>query len=204
MKKQLTLFLILLILTLGACSNNNLIVEPIKNPNFSVSQIGSEPNWLLNTPLINPVLSKIHVMKQFIFKDKDSEIKMDKKYVDVEGNTIKVKVKMKIGRGTLAKDCEIEMQIDDETGVMTFLPHQEFNKVVILDVELSGLEPDFINPEDVSFVYLAQNGEYEEVDYKKLEFKIKEGRLSIKLKKAELSHISRYGFCKLKKPRHKK
>ena len=192
--KQLPILFVISLLILGACSHDTSILEPVEQSASSVSQNDSEPDWLLNNLLINPVLSKVHKKKQLILKDKDCEMKLEKKYVDRRGNKVIVKVIMKIKKGTLDQDSEIEMRVDDKTGVLTFTPHQEFKKYAILTVELSGLNPGIVNPDDVRFAYLAENGTYEEVDYNKLEIKIKNGKLSIKLKEAKLPHFSRYGF----------
>lgn len=195
MKALHALFIIALLGVL-ACSENSSVLAPVEKSNSSVSQTDAEPNWLLNNPLINPDLSKKHIKKQLILANKNCEMKLEKKYKDYLGNKIIVKVKMKFKKGTLKQDCVIEMEVDDETGVLTFTPPQEFYKNAILTYELSGLDMNIVNPDDVRFVYLAENGTYEEVDYKKLEIKIKKGLLSIKLKDAKLPHFSRYGFLR--------
>ena len=72
------------------------------------------------------------------------------------------------------------------------LTHISIKDEQIYNAEFLGLDLTGVDSKNVGFVYQAEDGSYEYIDYSKIEVDIKSGKL--KVRDARLPHFSRYGF----------
>lgn len=195
--KEMALVLLALSLVfVFGCSEKLSITEASDQTASSVTQsVTAEPNWIKMPKLVSKSLIKGtgFKVKKMVKANKTTKMSIKDSYNGPKGK-VKVDITIDFKKHTVAKDTEITMTFDIETGVITFLPHMIFNKEATLDVDLDGLDLDGVEEEDVNFFYLATDGNYEAVDKLKVKVKIDKG--NVKLKKGKIPHFSRYGFCK--------
>ena len=154
----------------------------------------SEPNWV-GLPVSNfQFLAKTFSTSKLVKADKDTELIIDESYSGGPHGEVKVIVKLKFYSGSVDQDTQITMEIDDQTGVISFSPSMVFNKPAELYIKLEGLDLNDDDEENVDFVYLTVNGTYEAVEYDEIEVDTDDGELE--LKEGEVDHFSRYGFVR--------
>ncbi|MBM4175915.1 MAG: hypothetical protein FJ213_07055 [Ignavibacteria bacterium] len=86
----------------------------------------------------------------------------------------------------------ISMTIQPEYGSAVFEPHGGFNKPAIYNVKFEGLDLKGVDPRDVRFVYMAEDGTYEYISVDKIKIDVDKGLLQVI--NAYLPHFSRFGF----------
>lgn len=122
-----------LLLTSWGCSENNALIDPVKQTNTSVTQnVTTEPNWIKLPAPKYPKLQKSFSLTQLILANENCSMTIDETYYDVDNNHIRVCAEIKFLAGTINQNTEITTHIEDETGVLAFLPHMNFNKEAIL------------------------------------------------------------------------
>jgi len=190
MKKYISAIVFVSLFAVG-CSEQTSVNSPV-NKNTS------EPNWV-SLPNIN-AKSGMSVMSMPIFQasalidgEKGGKIKIDEKY-DGPNGEVKVKAELEFPKDAFVGSKYITMILDTQFGLATFSPHAYFDKDAIYNVEFVGLDLTGVNPKNVGFVYQAEDGSYEYIDYSKIEVDIKNGKL--KVRDARLPHFSRYGFIR--------
>lgn len=170
------------------CSEESTLISP----EASNSESG-EPNWVGLPARAGSSLNKTFSSGKFISKDKDEEIVISETYTSISGKTVSIYAQIIFFAGTLKEDTFITMEMDDETGVISFSPSMEFNKPALLNVTLTGLILKSLSSTE-DFKYLAASGGYESVVYNDLFVKVSEGGLQ--LDRGQIPHFSRYGFTR--------
>jgi hypothetical protein len=190
MKKYISIIVLLSLFVIG-CSEQTSINSP---ENKVQTQ---EPNWI-SLPNMNGE-SGMSVMSMPIFqasKEIDGKnggkILINEKYLGGPLGEVKVKAELEFPKDAFVGSKNITMILDTQFGLATFSPHAYFDKDAIYNVEFLGLDLTGVNPKNVGFVYQAEDGSYEYIDYSKIEVDLKNGRL--KVRDAKLPHFSRYGF----------
>ena len=189
MRRYIYLFTLLALFVVG-CSEQSSMLAPDNKVNTT------EPNWI-SLPNMNGE-SGMSVMSMPIFqvnKEIDGKnggkIKIDEKYAGPNGE-VKVKAELEFPKDAFVGSKNITMILDTQFGLATFSPHAYFDIDAIYNAEFLGLDLTGVNPNNVGFVYQAEDGSYEYIDYSKIEVDFKNGKL--KVRDAKLPHFSRYGF----------
>ena len=183
--------IVMLLLFAIGCSERTSINSPETNV------LTQEPNWI-SLPNMNGE-NGMSVMSMPIFqasKEIDGKtggkIRIDEKYLGGPLGEVKVKAELEFPKDAFVGSKNITMILDTQFGLATFSPHAYFDKDAIYNVEFIGLDLTGLDSKNVGFVYQAEDGSYEYIDYSKIEVDIKNGRL--KVRDAKLPHFSRYGF----------
>jgi hypothetical protein len=128
--------------------------------------------------------------------DRGGTLKIKKRYVAIDGHTVKIDVKLKIKKHSFKGKVAITMWVDENNAAVWFTPHMVFNKPTELDLKFEGLDIEQLNliEGDYDFVFINDNDSIEEIDHNGV--KVKENKGKISVKKAKLNHFSRYAFVR--------
>jgi len=191
MKAALFSFLLLVILLLG-CSNETPI-QP-EEPKEPVEPVDSTYEIIQIPPRAGggPSFSATEI----IDGSKGGYIKIKESYITVNGDTVKIDVKLKIKKDCFSGNVEITMTMDDVYTAVKFIPPMVFAKPVELDVKYKGLDPDQLNLSsgNYEFIYEDDEGNNETVPSYGVTVNAELGEIFVK--KAKLSHFSRYVFIR--------
>jgi hypothetical protein len=193
MKKYITIIAILLLFAIG-CSEQT----SINSPDDTLSKVSAtEPNWI-SMPTVKTT-TRMSVMSTPLFQvnkdidgNKGGKLNIDQRYPGGPFGEIKVKAELAFPSGAFQGTKYITMIVDTAFGLATFLPHAYFSKNAKYNAEIVGLDLTGVDPQNVGFVYQAEDGTYEYIDYTKVEVDLRIGKL--KVRDAMLPHFSRYGF----------
>jgi hypothetical protein len=121
-------------------------------------------------------------------------INLNEYYVTVDGDTVRIIVKLEVKRDSFSGSEDITITIDDVHAAVKFAPKMVFEIPVLLDVKYKGLDPDQLNLTygNYEFLYIGDDGKTEMVPSNGVFVKQNIGQITVK--KAQLSHFSRYAF----------
>ena len=185
MKKFVTTFTLLLMFTVGCTDQTN-----ITSPEQSVQT--QEPNWIaLPTSeglRVNTIYTATKIIKGFT----GGTIKINESYMTPDRKRVSISASLKFPKNAFEGTKEVTMTLDQLYGGAQFSPEGSFNLPVLYNVTFMGLDLTGVNPADVDFVYLNDDGTIEPIEYDDLDVNISTG--CIHLTNAKLNHFSRYGF----------
>ena len=123
-------------------------------------------------------------------------IKIKESYITIDGDTVEIDVKLKIGKDCFSGIVDITMTVDDVYTAVKFTPEMVFNKPIDLDVKYRGLDPDqlILTSGNYDFLYIDDNGDTEIIPTNGVVVNAELGEIFVK--KAKLSHFSRYVFIR--------
>ena len=124
------------------------------------------------------------------------KITLDESYVAEDGHTVEIHAKLKVKRNSFRGRVNITLTIDDEFAAASFSPHMVFNNPTELDLKFEGIDLEQLNlfEGDYDFVFIADNGDTEIIQYKGLHVTESQGKIWVT--KANLYHFSRYAFSR--------
>ena len=127
---------------------------------------------------------------------KGGYVKIKESYITVDGDTVNIDVKLKIKKDCFSGSEDITMALDDVYTAVKLTPPMDFDKPVELDVKYKGLDPDqmILTSGNYEFLYIDDDGNTEIVPSYGVVVKQEVGEISVK--KAKLSHFSRYAFVR--------
>ena len=105
---------------------------------------------------------------------------------------VSISASLKFPKNAFVGTKEVTMTLDQLYGGAQFSPEGSFNLPALYNVTFMGIDLTGVNPADVDFVYLNDDGTIEPIEYDYLDVNISTG--FIHLSNAKLSHFSRYGF----------
>lgn len=193
MKKYFLLFSTLLIVFWG-CNKQDGILEPSQSSKLAetVKMDDSQNLQLISLPVnlkkSSGILASLLKVER-INGNRGGEIE-----IEYSENNFGIKAHLKIPTGAFIGTKNLSMELSNTSTEVTFGPSMVFTNALSLDLEYSGLNLKGINPNSVRFVYLSPSGQYEFVQYEKLEVNTKDGIL--KVEGAVIPHFSRFGFCR--------
>ena len=117
-------------------------------------------------------------------------------YITVDGDTVKVDVKLRIKKDCFSGNVDITMTVDDVYTAIQFSPKMVFDEPLELDFKYKGLDPDQLNVTsgNYEFLYIGDDGETETIPSCGVVVKEQNGEISVK--KAMLGHFSRFAFAR--------
>jgi hypothetical protein len=127
---------------------------------------------------------------------KGGQINIHEHYITVDGDTVKVDVKLKIEKNCFSGNVDITMTVDDVYTAVNFMPAMVFDKPLELDFKYKGLDPDQLNltSGNYDFLYIDDNGNTETILSDGVVVKEQNGEISVK--NAMLGHFSRFAFAR--------
>lgn len=189
--KRLALFSFLAsLIFFTACQNESPITGP-QNNEFQKS-VTAEPQWIGLPQAADKSLAKKFITSEFITVADGGYLLIDESYISAEGKTVKAYSKIEFAPGVVQQDVLISMDIDDQTGVAEFLPHQMFNDFAILNQTFEGLNLTGIDPSTIQLYYMATDGTYEVMTYDQLIIDVEAG--TVQVINGRIPHFSIYGF----------
>ncbi len=185
--KHLLFIFLAVILGITGCSDSSDFISPPDNP---------LPQLIKLPPKSSFSVENTFSISKSIKGDEGGTLKIDEEYETADGQTIKIKAKLKVPKDAFDGTVIITMMIDDEFAAVQFYPAMVFAKPLKLDLKFEGLDLEGmgIEEDDLEFVYVSDDGTVETIETEKMEVKIPEGKLSVK--KARLNHFSRYGWSR--------
>jgi hypothetical protein len=118
---------------------------------------------------------------------------MSESYSGGPFGTVTIDAELVFNQGAFPGNKNISMTNDDMGCVTTFAPSfQKFNRRVTYTVTYTGIDLTGIDPDNVSFAYLATNGDVEYAQHEGITVNVSTG--TIEVTNALIPHFSRYGF----------
>jgi len=188
-KFSFVLILPFLFLFSVACQNESSLVSPDK-----ISVSNEEPNWISLPEQSNGSLMKVHKVTKKITVKKGGKISLMKKFNGGPHKSFEIKAEIKFRPNVVTKDTEFTMALDDKTGMLTISPAMTFNGFAALSVSLKGIDLESVDEDEIDFIYCDSNGQFIEVEYKKLFVNVEDGILSVL--KVEAPHLTRFGYSR--------
>ena len=201
MKKYISLIALLSLFVIG-CQENNITQpysENSNNSNVTLLKSG-EPNWIglpdrLPAANYNALSKKVlYSISKDINGNNGGELRLQSEYAAGPFGKIKVDAKIKFPKGAYEGEKFVTMSIEQNFGSTTFSPHSNFNFPADYDLKYEGLDLTGLTPSKLDFVYMNEDGTYEQVVYDEISMDVSKGKIEIK--NAKLPHFSRYGFVR--------
>lgn len=105
---------------------------------------------------------------------------------------VKVDLELKFEDKSFDGERLISMTVQPEFGSAVFQPHGTFLRPAKYNAKFEGLDLSGVDPSNVRFVYLAEDGTYEFIPFEKIKVDIGKGKIQVE--DALLPHFSRFGF----------
>ena len=123
-------------------------------------------------------------------------VKFVENYITVDGDTVVVDVHLHAHKNSFSGIVDITVTVDDVYAAVKLTPPMIFNDHIDLDLKYQGLDPAQLNlpSGEYEFLFLDDNGNTETVPSHGVVVNAELGEISVK--KAKLSHFSRYVFMK--------
>lgn len=173
-----------------ACQNESPITGP-QNNEFQKS-VTAEPQWIGLPQAAGKSLAKSFATSQFVTIADGGHLVINESYISTEGVAVEAYSSIVFAPGCVQEDVTITMEIDDRTGVGTFLPHQYFNFPCILNQKFVGLNLSGVDVNSIQLYYLAEDGTFEVMPYDQLIIDVKTG--TIEVINGKIPHFSLYGY----------
>lgn len=190
MKKLFFASLAAMLMLFAACQNSNDIVGP--QPSQGKYTVQAEPNWIGLPKAADGSLAKKFKTLNHITRAHGGSLTIDETYTTLEGTEVHAFSSIAFAPGVVRNDCDITMEIDDNTGVSTFLPHQMFDADAILNQVFTGLNLSNIDVSSIELYYLAEDGTYEVMQRDALIIDTVNGTITVV--NGRIPHFSLYGF----------
>ncbi len=187
--KRILLVLSLLIPILWGCSDS--VVNPIAE-----NQTVNAPKSWINLPKNQEMsVEQEYYAANIIDGRKGGEVNLNINYKTSFSSHVKINAKIKVPKGAFSGYKIIMMNINNNNGTVSFYPSPAtFDKPLVFDMVLEGVDLSGVDPNSLNFMYLAQDGTYEAVQYNNIEVNVDKGILEVD--DAIIPHFSKYGWCR--------
>jgi hypothetical protein len=181
----LTLFITFFI---SSCQNSDSVLVPADNSDNS--------NYIYSPEKLESDEGDF-VLLQNIDGNTGGTIAFDTSYMDINGDSISMSIKLKFLPKSFSGIKEIQIIPDLATGSIQFFPHMDFTNLVLVDLYYKGIDLaklSFDSNSKADFVFQDENGQ--------IEYTLSKGcvviwnQSLIFVKSAQLKHFSRYIFVR--------
>ena len=187
MKIWLTVLVAISSILIG-CSD--LVVNP-----DNINQSNNQKSWITLPQKQATAVESDYSASKVINGETGGSFELNIKYVAKGSNNVKIKAKIEVPAGAYTGNQNITMVINSLNGTVTFYPDAStFNKPLIFDLDVQGIDLSGIDPNSIDFVCLAPDGSYQPVEYKKIKVKVNKGELEVD--NALIPHFSIFGWCR--------
>ena len=168
--------------------------DSVVNPENTI-QNNNQKSWITLPKSQGMAVESDYSASQVIDGETGGSFDLNIKYKAKSGANVKIKAKIEVPSGAFTGEKNITMIINSANGTATFYPNTEtFNKPLIFDLDVQGLDLNGVDPGSIDFVCLNQDGSYQPVEYKKIKVKVDKGELEVN--KALIPHFSIYGWTR--------
>ena len=87
-----------------------------------------------------PRFQGAYTLTQLIKKDESCKMTINEKYESTAGEKVQILAEVEFPAGSVDKDTQITMVIDNKTGVASFFPKVNFNKIATFSLEINGTD----------------------------------------------------------------
>jgi hypothetical protein len=189
MYRYLSILMLLLLFVIG-CTDNSNIVSPVDSTENN-SNIINNPNWITLPQSTETALKKDIAVSKLIYSWEDSNLEIDTRYWSRHGR-ISIYANAEFQKYSFRGRRYVTMSVNDDFGTTNFSPSGTWLKPVIFNLRITGIDLRNVDPSQVSFVYMAPNGTYQEAEYDSIYVNKRRGILQVF--NARLPHFSRWGF----------
>jgi hypothetical protein len=123
------------------------------------------------------------------------QLEMIQSYQGTNGKIVNIDCKLTVpsNSSAFADSRDITMQVSDQAGV-DFYPSMTFSQPVLLNFTITGLDLNGIDPADVNFYYVDQNGNLAPTVNDGVSVNLTTGTLTVV--NAQLPHFSRWAYAR--------
>jgi len=168
--------------------------DSVVNPD-NISQNNSQKSWISLPQKQAAAVESDYSASKVINGETGGSFELNVKYTAKGSENVKIKAKIEVPAGAYTGEQNITMIINSTNGTATFYPDASaFNKPLIFNLDVQGIDLSGIDPETIDFVCLTQDGSYLPVEYKKIKVKVNKGELGVD--NALIPHFSIYGWTR--------
>jgi hypothetical protein len=190
MFKYLSVLVVLALFAVG-CTDESNMLSPVGNT-INNDEMVTNPNWIVLLPANGQSLKKDVAVSKTIYGDQESLLEINTGYAGGPFGWISITANARFQRYSFTGSRYVTMSINDDFGAASFSPSGTWEKPVIYNLTIQGIDLSNVDPSKVSFVYMSPDGNYYKAKYQSLYIEKQSGK--IQLLNAELPHFSRWGF----------
>jgi hypothetical protein len=188
MSKYLSTLMVLALFVIG-CTDKSNVVSPVdSNTN---GDIVTNPNWITLPQSTETALKKVTTVGKTIYDNEDSYLEINTYYWSWH-KRVYVYANAKFQKYSFTGEKYVTMSVNDEYGTTDFSPSGTWSKPVIFNFIITGIDLHDVDPSQVTFVYMAEDGTYHKANYDSIYVDTRWGVLQVV--NAKLPHFSRWGF----------
>ena len=188
MSKLLILFALVFPLIIG-CSDS------IVNPNPITQVNNNRKSWITLPENPGMRVEDDYSASKVINGDVGGNVVLNIIYKSKHSANVIINAEIDVPAGAYSGNQNITMIINSVNGTTTFYPSPEtFNKPLVFNLDIQGVDLYRVNSKSIDFVYLAPDGSYQPLEYKKIKVKSDKGELEVD--DALIPHFSIYGWCR--------
>jgi hypothetical protein len=168
--------------------------DSVVNPD-STNQNNSQKSWITLPQKQAVAVESDYSASKVINGETGGSIELNIKYKAKGSGNVKIKAEIVVPAGAYTGEQNISMIINSTDGTATFYPDASaFNKPLVFNLDIQGLDLSGIDPESIDFVCLNPDDSYQPVEYKKIKVKVNKGELEVD--NALILHFSIYGWTR--------
>lgn len=182
--KKISLLIAAIALLLPGCFTENSLSPDFGNPSQNSIQ------WIQLGENGNPTIEK----EVLVAKDINGKVGGVIDY-DLSVANIEVFGSLTIPKNSFNGTMSISALFDNRTTSQTFGPSPfEFGKSLVLTLEYKGVNLNGVNPSEIDFYYIGDDGQFYKAEYSSINVDPSTGTLSVV--NAKINHFSRWGWAK--------
>ncbi len=192
MKKIFIAFMLVIPFMIG-CSDSSVNPQE-ENQSNRISQTStSNKSWISLPENDKTNADSEYSASEVIDGEAGGIVELNVNYVVKGSVNVKIDASIEVPAGAYSDQKNIIMKINSINGTATFYPSPEtFNKPLVFNLKISGIDLNGVNPKTLDYVYLAPDGSFQQIGYKKIV--INNGILIVE--DALIPHFSIYGWCR--------
>lgn len=178
--------------------------DPVTGPSTSLKK-STESSWeitpnrntydLIPLPLKSPIyLDSTFTVSKLINGLLGGSITLNRTYISLEGKLVTMMVNLVIPPLSFAGERNISLTIDNCFASVHCEPGMNFKHPLIMTQTFTGLNLKQYDEQDLEFVYLEDDGSFEEINHGAIIVEKLTGTLTVL--SAQIPHFSRYGWVR--------
>ncbi len=167
--------------------------DSIVNPDSTAQVNNSQKSWITLPNNPGMAVEDEYSASRVINGDIGGNVLLKINYKSRSSANVIIVAEIDVPAGAYTGDKNITMIINSTNGTATFYPSPEtFNKPLLFNLKISGVELNGFDPNSIDFEYLAPDGSMEPIQYKKIVVNTD----VLKVEDALIPHFSIYGWCR--------
>jgi hypothetical protein len=175
------------------CSDSSVNPETADQTNTIPQPNNMQKSWIKLPPNPGVAADSEYSASKIIDGEVGGTVELNVNYVRTSQVNVIIDAEIEVPAGAYSGEKNIVMKINSTNGTATFYPSPEtFNKPLVFNLRISGVDLNGIDPKTIDYVYLASDGSFAPISYKGLV--INDGILQVM--DALIPHFSVYGWCR--------